>query len=240
MLSVAQGHYVGFFLWNIVPKVLRQHCTGFFPLQYYLQPLGQYCARFLPVQCCPKRFMAILNRIFPMQRCLENIAQGFYLCNIVPRVLRQDWTKFFTSTVVWRFLDNITQGIYLCNVVPRELRQHWTGFFLVQYCLNPQGQHCLGYLLVQCCPKSIKKTLNRIFYCAMLSGTSWATLRKVFTCAMLAHCWQTTFLSKRTYTMLSIKPGQHYIWILYTQCCRNTSETTLHKKITGAMLAQTT
>ena len=26
---------------------------------------------------------------------LGNIAQGFYLCNVVPRVLRQHWTEFF-------------------------------------------------------------------------------------------------------------------------------------------------
>ena len=57
-------HYIGFFLWNIVPKVLRQHCTGFFSVQCYLQPLWQHCTRFLPVQCWPKRIKTTLNRIF--------------------------------------------------------------------------------------------------------------------------------------------------------------------------------
>ena len=118
---------------------------------------------------------------------LDNIAQGFYLCNVVPRVLRQHWTKLFPCNVVWRLLDNIAQGFYLWNVVQGELRQYWTGLFLVQCCLEPHGQHCLGYLLVQCCPKSFKTALNRIFPYAVLSGISWATLHNILTCAILAH-----------------------------------------------------
>ena len=37
------------------------------------------------------------------------------------------------------------------------------GFFSVHYFLEPPGQHCIGYLCLQCCPRSIKKTLIRIF-----------------------------------------------------------------------------
>ena len=151
--------------------------------------------------------------------------------------------KVFTCAILsQKYYNNIAQGFYLYSVVPRQLRQHWTWLFPIQYCLEPQGQHCLGYLLVQCCPKSIKTTLSKIFSCAMLSETSWVTLHKVFTCAMLAHCQQTTFLSKKTYiyNAVSIKPGQHCIWTLYSQCCSNTSETTLRRKITGEMLALTT
>ena len=105
MLSVAQGHYVGFFLWNIAPKVLRQHCTGFFPVQYYLQPMlrkvftcamlsqtfygnieqdfshatlsGKYCTRFLPVQYCPKSIKTRLNKIFYEHCCLEALGQHY-------------------------------------------------------------------------------------------------------------------------------------------------------------------
>ena len=122
-------------------------------MQCFLEALGQHCARFFLVQCCPKSIKTTLN-----------------LCNVV---LSQ--------------LDNIAQGFYLCNVVRRVLGQHGTRFFHVQCCLEPQGQHCLGYLLLQCCPKIIKTTLNRIFSHAMLSGTLWAILHKVFTCAMLVH-----------------------------------------------------
>ena len=67
-------YYIGFFLWTIISKALRQHCTWFFPVQYYLQPFGQYCARLLPVQCCPKSITTTLNKMFSMQCCLDSIA----------------------------------------------------------------------------------------------------------------------------------------------------------------------
>ena len=130
----------------------RQNWTGIFPVQCCLEPIGQHCTRFLPVQCCTKSIKTILN-----------------LCNVA---LSQ--------------LDNIAQGFYLCNVGSRVLRRHWTGFFPVQYCLEPLGQHCRKFLIVQCCPKSIKTPLNMIFSSAMLSGASWTTLHKIFNCAMLS------------------------------------------------------
>lgn len=40
------------------------------------------------------------------------------------------------------------------------------------------------------------------------------------------------------YRAASILLGQHYIWILFSQCYLNESEATLHKKIIFAMLAQ--
>ena len=40
-------------------------------------------------------------------------------------------------------------------------------------------------LTVQCCPKSIKTTLHKIFSFAKLFGAYWATLHRVLTCAML-------------------------------------------------------
>ena len=131
-----------------------------------------------------------LTGFFPcnvVRSLLDSIALGFYLRNIVPRLLKQHWTKFTPCNAVWRLLDDIAQSFYLSNVDPRELREHWIGFFLVQCCLEPQGQHCLGYLLVQCYPKSIKTTLNSIFSCAMLSGVSRTTLHRAFTCAMLSQ-----------------------------------------------------
>ena len=126
----------------------------------------------------------------------DNVALGFFLCN-----------------VVWSPLGNITQGFGMCKVVPRVLRHYW-------YCyLDPLGQHCTRFLPVPCCPKSIKTplnrmfpvqcclealgqnrtrllpvqscpkriktTLNRIFSCAILSGASRTTLSRVFICAML-------------------------------------------------------
>ena len=133
---------------------------------------------------------------------MDNIEQGFYLFNVVPRVLRKHWREFFLCNVVWSLMDNIAQGFYLYRVIPRVLPKITLNkCFSVQCCLEALGQHYTWFLPIQCCPKSIKTTLNMIFSCAVLSGTSW---------------------------------------ISHTQCCPNMSETTLCKKITGAMLAQTT
>ena len=49
---------------------------------------------------------------FPLQCCLEPLgqhAQIFYLFNVVPRALRQLRTGFFLCNVVWRLLDKIAK-----------------------------------------------------------------------------------------------------------------------------------
>ena len=85
--------------------------------------------------------------------------------------------------------------------VPRVLRHYWTGFFHVKCFLEALGQHCTMLLLVQCCPKSIKATLNRILFYAMLSRANWTTLHKVLTCAcnvvpiVLRQRWTCAILS---------------------------------------------
>ena len=108
---------------------------------------------------------------------------------------------------------------------PKNITTTLNRIFPVQYCLESQGQHCPRYLLVQCCRKSFKTTLNRIFFSAMSSGSSWTTLHRI------------TLLSKITYT--AYQAGTTIYKNIVYSCCPNTSETTLHKKITGAMLAQT-
>ena len=60
----------------------------------------------------------------------------------------------------------------------------------MQCCLEPLGQYGIGFLPVQCCPKSIKAKLHRIIFYEMLSGASRTTLHRVFTCAMLSHEYQ--------------------------------------------------
>ena len=59
----------------------------------------------------------------------------------------------------------------------------------MQCCLEPLRHHGIGFLPDQCCPKSIKATLHRIFY-KMLSGASRTALHRVFTCTMLPQEYQ--------------------------------------------------
>ena len=74
--------------------------------------------------------------------------------------------------------------IFLCNLVS-DVRQDRLNDISMQ-CKEPLGQQCTGFLPIQCCPKSIKTTLNnitklnRIFSYTMLSGASRSTQHKVF------------------------------------------------------------
>ena len=78
---------------------------------------------------------------------LGNIKQGFYLCNVVPRVLRQHWTSFFQCNVVWSCMDNMAQGFfsYFVQCCPKRIKTTLKKVFLVQCCLQNQGQHYIGF-----------------------------------------------------------------------------------------------
>ena len=39
---------------------------------------------------------------------------------------------------------------------------------------------CTRFLPLECCPKSIRTTLNRVFSCAMLFEASWETAQGFF------------------------------------------------------------
>ena len=73
---------------------------------------------------------------------------------------------------------------------------------------------------MQCCPKSIKTTLNKNFSYVMLSGASQTTLHRFLTCTMLSLEYMTKLHKIFSYAMLS-----------------GTSQTTLHRVLTCAMLS---
>ena len=84
------------------------------------------------------------------------------------------------------------QGFDLCNIVSRVSRQYCTRFFLKRSYLESVEQHCIGFSATQCCPKSIKITLHRIFSYEMLSGAFRTTLHRVLIYARLSQEYQTT------------------------------------------------
>ena len=110
----------------------------------------------------------------------------------------------------------------------------------MQSCLEPLRQHCIRFLLVQCCPKSIKTTLHRIFSCAMLSGASRATLLRVFGCEILSQEYYANIAQDFFLCLESL--GQHCIGFLTLQCRPKSIKTTLHRifsytKLPGASRA---
>ena len=116
-----------------------------------LEPVKQHCIEFWPVQCCLKCIKAKLHRTV-----FHAMLSGAY-----------------RTTLHSIYFD-------LCNVIPRVLRQHWAEFFLMQCCLEPLREYCIGFSAVNCCPTSIKTTLHAIFSDAMLSGAFRATLHWFF------------------------------------------------------------
>ena len=115
-------------------------------------------------RCC-----GIYSKIAERWCYSEEIALGFFLC-----------------TVFWSLLGNIKQGFCLCNVVPRVIRHYWTGVFM--YNIVFYVQHCTRFLPVQCCPKSIKATLNKFFpvqCCLELYGQHGTRFFQLL-CAMLS------------------------------------------------------
>ena len=124
--------------------------------------------RVFPVEYCPKSIKTALHRIFSCEMLSSaswaTLNKVFTCAVLFQKYYDNIEQDFFPCDVIWSLLDNIAQGFCMCNVVPRVLRQNWIESFLVQCCLEHQGQHCLRYLLVQCYPKTIKTTLNRIFF----------------------------------------------------------------------------
>ena len=104
----------------------------------------------------------------------------------------------------------------------------------MQSCLEPLRQHFIRFLLVQCCPKSIKTTLHRIFSCAKLSGASWATLLRVSSCEIVPQEYYANIAQD---FFLCLEPlGQHCIGFLPVQCRPKSIKTTLHRIFSYAKL----
>ena len=171
----------------------------------------------LRVQSYPKCIKRTLNRIFfHVQCCLaplgNNIAQRFYLCNVLPSVLRQQWTGFFSCAMLsgasWITLHKVFTS--QCNVVPRELRQHWKGFFLMQ-----------------CCLRASRTTLHKVFTCAVLFQEY---LWQHWTGCFLTEC----FLCNVVWSLLD-NIAQGFITV---PCCPKSIKTTLNKIFSCAMLSE--
>ena len=100
--------------------------------------------------------------------------------------------------------------------------------FLIQCCLEPFGQHCIGFSAMQCCPKSIKITLHRTFSYTKLSVASAETILHTF-------AYNTFFMQ------FCLEPlGQYCIGFSPVQCYSKSIKTTLNRIISYAMLSRAT
>ena len=101
-----------------------------------------------------------------MHCCLEPLAQhviGFLPVQRRPKSIKAKLHKIFLCNIIWSFSDSIAQGFDLRNVLPRVLRQHCPERSLIQSFLKPLGKDRIRFSALQCCRKSIKTTLYKIF-----------------------------------------------------------------------------
>ena len=165
-LSTLLGITQSFKLCNVVPTVLGQYWTVIFPVQCCLEPLEQHSTRILLVQCYPISIKTTLNSIFScamLSQASWTTLHKDFTCAICTKGIETTLNSIFSVQCCLGPLGQNFTKILLCNVVPRVLRQHWRLFFPVQFCLEPLRQHSTRISPVQCCPKSIKTSLNRIF-----------------------------------------------------------------------------
>ena len=134
-------------------------------------------------------------------------------------------------------------------------RRQCTGF-PVQCCLESLGQHCTGFLPVQCCPKNITTTLNRFFHvqCCLEPLGQHCTRFLPVQCS--PKCIKTTsnksfFLCNVIWSILDDNAQDFYLynvvprelrqhWKVFFSCAMlpGASWTTLHKVFTCAMSSE--
>ena len=116
-------------------------------------------------------------------------------------------------------------------------RRQCTRFF---FCTMLSGVcwalHSTGFLPVQC----FHTTLNRVFYVQCYLEPLGQNCTRLLPVLLPVGPWLTDnfYEEINLYNIVWTMLGQHCIGILLSQCYPNLSETTMHKKITCAMLAQ--
>ena len=135
---------------------------------------------------------------------LANITQGFYLCNVVPRVLRQHWTGFFPamlSEAFWTTLDK-DFNLYFACAFQIHLRQH--------ICLAQENYLC------NVSPKRKNAFLQKNNLCNVVTSICLCQhcTRKHYLCTMLIESPRTTLQS----CIVLIYVDQHCTKILPVLC----------------------
>ena len=131
---------------------------------------------------------------------------------------------------------NIAQGIYQCNVGPWLTNNFSKQNKLCNVVSTKLGQHCMGISYTQCCPNTSETTLHTKITCAILVlSAQQCVCRKITYIILSWSAWGNIAQNSYLCNVDTVDHGPQS-----SQCCPNTAETMLHKKITVAVLAQTT
>ena len=128
-----------------------------------LEPLRQHCIRFRTMQCYPKSIKTTLHMIFFIQSCLELLGQdciGFLTVQCCPQSIKTTLNIIFSFAILSGTTQITSHRILTYPMLSEEYSyamlsgttqtiQHRIStygklFFLMQYCLEPLRQHCIG------------------------------------------------------------------------------------------------
>ena len=120
-----------------------------------------------------------------MQCCPKSIAQDFFNAMLSGDSQTKLHKVFSYAMLTQGYLDNITFDFFLCNVV-RSVKANLHRTFFMACCLEPLKQYCIGFLTMQCCPKTIEAIAGFFLEQSFLQPLIQHCIR-VFTCAMLSQ-----------------------------------------------------
>ena len=147
----------------------------------------QKCTGF-PVQCCLESLGWHCGRFLPVQYCPKSIT------TTLSRI-------FSCATLFGAFLTTIYE-VFTC-AQKYSLGNIEQDIFLVQCCQQPFGQHYTSFLPAPCYLKSVKTTLNKIFF---LCSVVWSLFDNIAQGFYLYH-------------VVSKVLRQHWTRFFPVQCC---------------------
>ena len=131
------------------------------------------------------------------------------------------------SGVSWAILHRVFACAMLSQEYYHIIEQD---FFYVKCFLEALGKRCTRFLPVQCCPKSIKTTLNRIFFLCNVVWSQFENITQSFYLCnvvpkVLRQHWTGFFPVQCCLEAL----GQHCTRFLPVQRCPRSIKTTLNR-----------
>ena len=211
--------------WVIIDKTLRLFCTI---LSFYSMLAqdsscavsGKFVQSWRQQQSvenkCRRKVMLLRRKctdLFPVQfswSLLDN-TQGFWLCNVAPRVLRQystrfframllgarqhrqDCTEYFTPPLFIQSIKTTMKKIFcLCNVAWSLLHNITQSFYLCNVVPRALIQHWTRFVSVQRCLEPLGQHCTKFLPVQCCPKSIKTTLNKICSCAMLSGASCTT------------------------------------------------
>ena len=136
-------------------------------------------------------------------RLLDNVAQGFCLCNGVPKVLRQHWTIFISVQCCLEPIGQNCTRLLPMQCCPKSIKTTWNSIFSCEMLSRASWT-----------------TLHKVFTCAMLSQEYYDIIEQDF--FMWNVFWRLLNNAAQGFCLCNVVPKvlrQHWTVFFPVQCC---------------------